>query len=155
MASALRRRLFRALVSACSFAAATCAPGNDGGHAPPETASRSDPCSGLIQDRDAHPMTDLAKPARGQAVVDPQFGTSLRRITDVPLSEGENAIIKPMYATIQAWNAGESKLVLWHRGNGHELYDGRTYQFLRSLPLVSPTDLEQVLWDPADPDVLY
>jgi hypothetical protein len=60
-----------------------------------------------------------------------------------------------MYATTQAWNADESRLILWHRGRGHELYDGRTYAFLRTLRLDSPTDIEQVYWDPVDPDVLY
>jgi hypothetical protein len=99
-------------------------------------------------------MTPLAKPALGQAYKDPQFGTTIRRITAVPVTEGEGAVIKPMYSTMQAWNADESKLILWHREHGHELYDGRTYQFLRSLP-ISPTDIEHVLWDPQDPDVFY
>lgn len=73
----------------------------------------------------------------------------------MPASEGDNAVIKPMYGTIQAWNADESRLILWHRGQGHELYDGSSYAFIRSLPLVSPTDIEHILWDPLDPDVLY
>jgi hypothetical protein len=64
-------------------------------------------------------------------------------------------VIKPAYGTIQAWNADESRILLWHREKGHELYDGTTYAFLKSLELVSPTDIEQVLWDPVDPDVLY
>ncbi len=100
-------------------------------------------------------MTALAKPALGQTVIDPQFGTTIRRITAVPVSEGAKAIIKPMYSTMPAWNIDESKLILWHRGRGHELYDGRTYAFIRELPLESPTDIEQVLWDPVDPDILY
>jgi hypothetical protein len=88
-------------------------------------------------------------------VVDPAFQTRIRRVTAVSPREGENAIIKPVYGTVQAWNSDESKLLLWHRGQGHELYDGQTYRFLRRLELVSPSDIEQVLWDPVDPDVLY
>lgn len=137
---------------ACGGAAATS---GKAAPPPPAAVSADDPCSGLIGDRDAHPMSALARPAPGQAVADPEFGTLLRRITAVPPADGENAVIKPMYSTIQAWNADESKLILWHRGRGHELYDGRTYAFERVLPLVSPTDLEQVLWDPVDPDLLY
>ncbi len=134
--------------------------GNQGGEpAAPEPASGrlppADLCAGLVQDKAAHPMSPLAAPPKGAVVVDPEFGTRIRRITAVSRAEGENAVIKPMYSTIQAWNADESYLILWHRGKGHELYDGRTYGFVRSLPLVSPTDIEQVLWDPVDPDVLY
>ena len=121
----------------------------------PPPAAEPDLCEGLVQDNLAHPMTPLSKPAVGQAVQDPQFGTIIRRITAVPVAEGENAVIKPVYSTIQAWNADESYLILWHRGRGHELYDGRTYQFIRQLNLVSPTDIEQILWDPEDPDILY
>lgn len=109
-----------------------------------------DLCQGLVQDKAAHAMTALPKPALGQTVKDPQFGTTIRRISAVAVSEGENAVIKPMYSTMPAWNADESKLILWHRGVGHELYDGRTYRHIRKLP-ISPTDVEQVLWDPTDP----
>jgi hypothetical protein len=119
---------------------------------PPPTASL---CEGLVRDLSPRPLGALGRPAQGAAVTDPAFGTRIRRITAVPASEGENAVIKPMYSTVQAWNADESRLILWHRNRGHELYDGRTYQFIRALRLVSPTDIEQVLWDPVDPDVLY
>jgi hypothetical protein len=111
-------------------------------------------CEGLITDTAAHPMTSSPKPGYLAATADPVFGTTIRRITNVSAAEGENAVIIPMYSTVQAWNADESKLILWHRGTGHELYDGRTYAFLRTLP-ISPTDLEHVLWDPVDPDLLY
>jgi len=100
-------------------------------------------------------MTALSPPSLGRSTVDPEFRTVIKRITAVAVSEGENAVIKPVYSTVQAWNADESKLILWHRGQGHELYDGRTYAFIRRLALVSPTDIEHVLWDPVDPDVLY
>ncbi len=121
----------------------------------PSEATGIDPCQGLVQDRSPRPLGRLGAPAAGAAVVDPAFNARIRRVTAVSSQEGENAIIKPVYGTIQAWNADESKLLLWHRGQGHELYDGRTYRFLRRIPLVSPTDIEQVLWDPVDPDILY
>jgi hypothetical protein len=122
---------------------------------PPGGEQATDLCAGLVRDLDPHPMSPLAAPAVGESVIDPEFGTRIRRLTAVSTSEGENAVIKPVYSTVQAWNADESRLVLWHRGKGHELYDGRTYRFIRPLNLLSPTDLEQVLWDPIDPDVLY
>jgi hypothetical protein len=123
--------------------------------AAPSAGPNAGLCDGLVQDLGPRPMAPLARPAPGAVVVDPQFGTRIRRITAASSAEGENAVIKPAYGTIQAWNADESRLLLWHREKGHELYDGRSYAFLRPLKLVSPTDIEQVLWDPVDPDVLY
>jgi hypothetical protein len=152
-----------AIIVACRPPDGEPAPG-PGTPSPPEATATPvgpspgggvDLCAGLVQDLAAHPMTPLAAPAVGQSVVDPEFRTRIRRVTAVPRSEGENAVIKPVYSTVQAWNADETLLLLWHRGKGHELYDGHTYRLIRPLPLVSPTDLEQVLWDPVDPDVLY
>jgi hypothetical protein len=116
-------------------------------------ADTADLCQVLVEDKVAHPMTVLAKPAVGQAVVDPQFGATLRRITAVPPSTTSDAAIVPLYSTISAWNADESLLLLYHVGRGHELYDGRSYRFLRSIN-IQPTDVEQVWWHTSDPDVL-
>lgn len=122
---------------------------------PPPSSPTDNLCEALIADLEAHPASALAKPKPGALVVDPQFRTKIRRVTAASPSEGANAVIVPIYGTIQAWNADESRLVLWHRERGHELYDGRSYQFLRALKLVSPSDIEQVLWDPVNPDFLY
>lgn len=95
------------------------------------------------------------KPAVGRPFLDPSFGTTMVRITGAPPSEGENAIIKPMYSTIQPWNADESLLILWHRNKGHELYLGDApYTYIRNLN-ISPTDIEHVIWDPVEPFVFY
>jgi hypothetical protein len=108
-----------------------------------------DLCEGLVTDTAPHPMTALAKPAPGAAVTDPQFSTTIRRISDA----GAAGAIVPMYSTIPAWNADESLLILYEVGRGHRLHDGRTYAFLRMLD-ISPPDLEQVFWHPSDPDLL-
>jgi hypothetical protein len=110
----------------------------------------NDLCAGLVTDKLAHPMTALAKPAVGQAVRDPQFGAVLRRITGAP----SGSAIVPVYSTVAAWNADESLLLLYHQGVGHELYNGRTYAFVRSLD-IAPNDIENVYWHTSDPDVLY
>lgn len=117
-------------------------------------ASAADLCRGLVTDRQPHPTTALAKPAVGVAVKDPQFGGTIRRITAVTPLAGSAAAIVPVYSTVSAWNADESLLLLYHVGRGHELYDGRTYRFLRSLPF-APNDIEQVYWHTTDRDVLY
>ncbi len=99
-------------------------------------------------------MSALAKPAVGQAVRDPQLGATLRRVTAAGPVSGYDSAIVPMYSTVSAWNADESLLLLYHVGRGHELYDGRTYRFLRSVP-IAPNDVENVYWHVTDPDVLY
>jgi hypothetical protein len=110
-------------------------------------------CQGLVTDKNPHPMTALAQPAVGTAATDAEFGTTIRRITDV----GDGGVLKPMYSTIPAWNADESYLILYHTGDvsgRHELYDGRSYAFIRDLD-IQPADLEQVYWDTLDPQILY
>lgn len=111
-----------------------------------------DLCQGLLQDRLPHPMTALDPPAVGEPVADPQFGTTVRRLTAVPRS-GADPAIRPLYATVSAWNADESLLLLYHVGQGFELYDGRTYRYLGPLE-IAPSDIEQVYWHTSDPDVL-
>jgi hypothetical protein len=123
-----------------------------------QTAS-GDLCDSLVTDKAEHPMTALAKPAKGQTVIDPQFGTTIRRITDVVADGGgSDGVIKPAYSTIPAWNADESYLILYHRTNndsGHHLYNGKfPYQHLRQLD-INPPDLEQFYWHATDPNVLF
>ncbi len=115
------------------------------------STSTIDLCDGLVQDLDDHTQTALSQPALGETVTDAEFGTTIRRITAV--GDADGAIV-PMYSTISAWNADESRLILYDVGGGHELYDGKTYEFIRGLD-IDPSDLEQVYWDTADPDVLY
>ena len=125
-------------------------PGVDGAPGVP-----SDLCAGLIADQAAHPMTALTRPARGQAVTDAEFGTTIRRITEVSPGGGNDPVIKPLYSTVSAWNADESRLLLLSVAGGtHQLYDGRTYQHLEDLDL-SPADVEQVYWHTTDPDLLF
>jgi hypothetical protein len=126
-----------------------CNGNGSGSHGPPPDGS-ADLCAGLITDASAHPMTALAKPDLGKTVTDPQFGTVIRRITAV----GGSGVIKPVYSPTQAWNADESYMVLYEVGHGHLLYDGKTYAYVRDLP-IDPPDLEQVYWSTSDPDTLY
>jgi hypothetical protein len=133
---------------ATSGAGGSTSSGGSGGR---DTTLNADLCAGLVTDKDPHPMTALGKPALGATAVDPQFGTTIRRITAVA---GANQALVPMYSTISAWNADESRMILYQVNGGHQLYDGKTYQPLRALA-IDPPDLEQVYWDTSDPDILY
>jgi hypothetical protein len=107
-----------------------------------------------VTDKVAHPATAVAKPAVGQAYTDPQFHTTIRRITNV----GTGGVLKPMYSTTQAWNADESYMILYHTANvggRHELYQGKApYAYIKTLN-ITPSDLEQVWWHTSDPDILF
>lgn len=94
-------------------------------------------------------MTALTKPAPLQTVVDPQFGTTIRRISNVG-----TGIIKPLYSPTQAWNADETYLLLYEVGHGHKLYNGKTYAFIKDLG-INPPDLEQVYWSTTEPDIFF
>jgi hypothetical protein len=128
-------------------AAGGSAIGGGGGH---YTNLAVDLCSGMISDLQPHTMTALSKPAVGATVTDPQFNTTIRRITGVAT---QGAIV-PMYSTISAWNADESRMILYQVGSGHQLYDGKSYQKIQALN-INPADVEQVYWDTSNPDLFY
>ena len=119
----------------------------------PPTPSAQNLCNGfIVDDKSDRPMTALAKPLPGASYTDPVFGSKITRITNSnAISSG---IIKTLYSTIQAWNADETRLILWHRGQGHYLYDGKSYALIEALE-IDPADIEQVFWDTSNPDILY
>lgn len=130
--------------------------GSGGGGSDPPGQGPLDLCQGLVQDKAAHPMTTLAKPAKGDTVTDAEFGTKIRRITEVQVaSSPDRSALVPMYTTMSAWNADESKLILYNvAANTHQLYDGKTYALIRDLD-IDPADVEQVWWHTSDPDILF
>jgi hypothetical protein len=117
------------------------------------SAAEVDLCEGLVTDLMPRPMTPLEKPALGQAVVDAEFGTTIRRITEV-MGTGITAAIIPMSPGVSAFNADESRLIVYDQVRGHLLYDGKTYEFIEELPIAT-NDAGLVYWDVSDPDVLH
>jgi hypothetical protein len=122
------------------------------------SANVLDFCHGRVNDKGTHPLTALANPAVGTWVKDPDFvGAQIMRVT----SSGNNQATTPMYSTIPAWNADGSILMLYHWGDGHVLYDGRTFKQIGALECTtsdggdpSPSDVEHVMWDPSNPDIV-
>jgi uncharacterized repeat protein (TIGR02543 family) len=112
-------------------------------------------CEGLVADKTPREKTAFDKPGLLESYIDPAFGTKVRRITDVNVAGG---VIKPVYNNIQAWNADESRMVLYQSrastASGHYLYDGKTYSKIKRLN-ISATDMEDVFWDFEDPRYLY
>ena len=105
----------------------------------------------IANDLAPHPMQALDKPDYLGTVVDPSFGTTIRRITDA----GAGETITTMYSTVQAWNADETRMILYQRPGGiHILLDGYSYHYVMDLD-INPSDLEEVYWHYEDPDLLY
>jgi len=111
-------------------------------------------CSGIEPQFGPVRMLRKDKPDLYEAMTDPTFGTTIRRITDSSAHE----INKPVYSTIQAWNADESYLMLYNQIDGedgeHRLYDGQNYRFMGTLD-IDPADIEEVFWHTTDPDTLF
>jgi len=118
-----------------------------------ENQRLQDACERPELDATDIPIPQMEKPSYLQSYTDPGFDSRVVRITDS--AEGE--VTKPLYSTIQAWNADESYLMLYRTGGSeisHQLYDGRSYVFIKNLD-IKPADLEQVFWSRTDPDVFY
>ena len=98
-------------------------------------------------------MGTVTKPALMGSYTDPQFKTTIRRITDANAQFGAS-YAKPVYSTMPAWNVDETYLILYVPGSGHKLFNGKTYAFIRNLS-ISPADIEHVYWSGTDPDALY
>ena len=109
----------------------------------------------------AMPYSKLAKPAKGQTVLDPDFGTKITRITDC-VNDFKNLCAAPAYPTAMAWNSDETRFILYVPGStmqtggqqGWALYDGASYKFLKFID-INPGDVEQFYWDHQDPATLY
>lgn len=114
---------------------------------------QSNLCQGLVSHNRKVLIERIKKPPFDRYVNDVAFGTRLIRISDSDPSE----VHKPLYSSIQAWNADESLLILrrvkpWK--SDYVLLDGQNYRFIRALDLL-PSDERQLLWSHTDPDILY
>jgi len=86
------------------------------------------------------------KPSVEIPFTDPDFGTQITRITDAGSTHLPGII--PQYSKRQAWNVGETYLILQSGDGVFRLYNGESpYQFIRILQGVEGED---VFWHPTD-----
>jgi len=120
----------------------------------PATAQTSaNLCEGLPTHKRDVPIERFKKPPFMRYYSDPAFGAKVIRITD----SSKGTVHKPLYSTIQAWNADESLILLYRTGldeAAHVLLDGTTYELVKKLDIV-PVDIEEVFWSYQDPDIFY
>ena len=115
-------------------------------------AAGPDLCEGLPTHTDRVEVRPVKKPPFMRRYRDPAFGATVMRISDAATGE----VFKPAYSTVQAWNADESRMILYRSGPnpGHVLLDGRSYEYIKDLDMF-PSDLEEVFWSHSDPNVFY
>lgn len=114
-------------------------------------SASGDVCEGLVTDKNPRALAPIAQPAVGGSFIDPAFGTKIVRVTGA----GAGSVIKPMYNTIQGWNADETMMILYQVGGTHHLYHGKTYRPIRTLSDIRPANIEGLFWHTSRPDILY
>lgn len=121
------------------------------------------PLSGGFAGTQRVPYTAMAKPAVGQLVTDPDFGTRMRRITDA-YNTFRCTNFVTTYSSTQAWNCDETYMILYAQGplsgatgSTWALFNGMPpYNFIKFLPNFGPSDVEQFWWSQTDPrTILY
>lgn len=158
-------------------ALAACGGGGGGGGGSTSAAGSSTPppvgvdlSYGLtVHGTSPMPYTAMVKPTLGVPFTDPDFGTTMVRITDVangiPIRSGSTAanVAMPAYPSTQAWNCDESRLILYvttspfNSGDtqGWAMFEGKSpYSFIAFLP-INPSDIEQFWWSHTDPDTVF
>lgn len=113
-----------------------------------------------------YPKPIIPKPSKGQTISDPNFHTSITRITDKTIDGYIDAGITNQYSQINPKNADGSYLILRGTGAFWYLYDLKTLQLIRQ-----PNGFKQLFgiagygssgqdeyspyWDASDPNILY
>ncbi len=99
---------------------------------------------------------EMANPGIGRFTIDPAFGSTIVRLSDVEPGEA----LVPIASTPSSWNVDETFLLLYRTGGeriGHELYrfdDAGRIELQAELELKAP-DIEQVYRSRVDPEVLF
>ncbi len=109
--------------------------------------------TGFPVDRETRELVELDRPGFNESVIDPAFGSTITRVTESGPADTDGML--PIHSPASAWNADETMILLYTtgptRGSGHVVIDAVTYDEIRVLD-IQPADIEQVLWDPTDPD---
>lgn len=93
---------------------------------------------------------EIAQPAKGVQITDPNFHTPVVRLTDARTA-GIHGLV-PDYSKRQAWNSDESVIMLRSGWGDTYLYNGNNYQFIKVLSGVGGED---VFWHPTNPYIIF
>lgn len=109
----------------------------------------------FVMGTDYYEPPDIAMPQKGKSIKDPNFHTTIVRITEK--SDGySDPGIENEYAKADPENSDGTLLVL--RGTNAEwyLYNASTYQMIKHLTVFNSCDQEpEPRWDSSDPKIFY
>jgi hypothetical protein len=97
-------------------------------------------------------VASVPRPIKGVMQMPSDFGVCLFRATDAAL-EPPNVYARNDYSRRQAFNADNSRFVVYASGGGWHLYDATTLGWIKQLSGISGTAEPQ--WDASNPNVLY
>jgi hypothetical protein len=106
----------------------------------------------LVEGLDGSPIQVFAKPEKGVSALDPTYGSCMTRVTD-HVNEPPSGFARNDYSRRQAFNADESKILVYALDGFWHLYDATSYQYIKKLNL-GGSDVEPQ-WSPSEPDVLF
>jgi|GEM_PF-317452 len=104
--------------------------------------------SGMLND----PYPTLAKPAKGVAFADPTYHTCVVRAADHN-ADGTNTFARNDYSRRQAFNADNSKYLIYDANGSWYIYNASTYALIRELTQLGGDAEPQ--WHPTNPDLIY
>ena len=107
----------------------------------------------LISGQDHSPIANLPEPTKGISAIDPTYGTCLTRVTDFA-NEAPNGFARNDYARRQAFNADETKILIYAEDGYWHLYDANTFAYIKKLINMGGADVEPQ-WHPTNPDILF
>ena len=93
-----------------------------------------------------------ARPAKGVAKADPNYGACVVRATD-HVAEGISGFVRNDYSRRQAFNADNTRFIAYSYNGGWHLYDANTLVHIRELNGMGGDAEPQ--WHPTDPKSLY
>ncbi|OGO15115.1 MAG: hypothetical protein A2Z14_17990 [Chloroflexi bacterium RBG_16_48_8] len=118
-----------------------------------------------VMGTDFFPEPNIPMPAKGETVIDPNFGLGIIRITDKELdghSRFDRMVLTPEYSRSAIENADRSKILLMHEEYYIYIYDAHTFQLLKRLSQYDggtiPAHTEsgnEPRWDATDPNAFY
>jgi len=106
----------------------------------------------LVSGQDHSPIANIPKPIKGESALDPTYGTCMTRITDFAVEE-PSGFARNDYSRRQAFNADETKILIYAKDGYWHLYDASDFSYIRKLSLGGGSVEPQ--WDPVNPDLLY
>lgn len=106
----------------------------------------------LVTGADNTAPPNLVKPTKGLTFKDPVYGTCVVRLTD-HANEPPVGFARNDYSRRQAFNANDSKILIYSENGFWHLYDAVTYAWLKQLS--GPAGDAEPQWHPTNPDILY